>query len=106
MRASKAPDKWQLVLDALSLGDEELANKLVIKYQFDKDSPEHRQINASGYTYVAKDTEDKVYSSTNASELSRRIGKVSSYVNAMITKRNGSPVSSGDFKGWVFWKEK
>ena len=34
MRASKAPEQWQQVLDAVNRDDYELANKLAVKYGF------------------------------------------------------------------------
>lgn len=105
MRATDAPDKWQLVLDALSVGDIKLANELAVKFEFDKDKQDQRGVKTSGYTYFARDAKGSVYSNTNASALSRRLGKTSSYVAAMICKRKGRPVSNGDLKGWVFWKE-
>ena len=105
MRASELPEKWQLVLDALSLGDIELAHRLVVKFEFDKDKQDQRGVKTSGYTYFARDTKGRVYSNTNASALSRRLGKASSYVTVMIRKQKGRPVSRGDLKGWVFWKE-
>ena len=105
MRASELPDKWQLVLDALSLGDIELAHRLAIKYEFDQNKQIQKSGRKSGYTYFAKDAEGKIHSSTNSAELSRRIGKATSYVTVMIRKQKGRPVSRGDLKGWVFWKE-
>ncbi|WP_373786525.1 hypothetical protein [Jeotgalibaca porci] len=105
MRATQAPEKWQLVLNALNTGNIELAHKLAIKFEFDKDHQVERRGRTSGYTYFARDTEGKVYSNTNASALSRQFGKVSSYVTAMIGKRKGRPVLNGDLKGWTFWKE-
>lgn len=105
MRATEAPDKWQLVLNALNIGDLELAHRLVVKFEFDKDKQYQRRVKTSGYTYFARDTKGRVYSNTNASALSRQFGKVSSYVTSMIGKRKGRPVLNGDLKGWVFWKE-
>ena len=104
MRASEAPDKWRLVLDAINRDDYDLANKLAVKFGFDKDRQEQRG-RRTIYTYFAKDTTGKVYSNANASELSMELGKARSYVSATIANREGIPVTSGDLEGWVFWKE-
>lgn len=105
MRASRALEKWQLVLNALNIGDIELAHRLAVKFEFDKDKQDQRGFETSGYTYFARDAKGRVYSNTNASALSRQFGKTSSYVASMICKRKGRPVSKGDLKGWKFWKE-
>lgn len=105
MRASEAPDKWQLVLDALSVGDIKLANELAVKFEFDRSRQKEQRSRRSIYTYFAKDTTGKVYSNTSASELSKEFGKAPNYVSSMISQRKGRPVTSGELKGWVFWKE-
>ena len=105
MRASEAPEKWQLVLDALSVGDIKLANELAVKFGFDRNRQKEQKSRRSFCTYFAKDTTGKVYSNTKASELSKKFGKAPNYVSSMISKREGRPVTSGELKGWVFWKE-
>jgi len=108
MRASEAPDKWKLVLDTINRDDYDLANELAVKFEFDRDRQREQENRGrrSIYTYFVKDTTGKVYSSTNSSELSKKFGKAPSYVRSMVAKRKGRPVTSGEFKGWVFWKEK
>ena len=105
MRASELPEKWKLVLDAINRDDYDLANDLAVKFEFDRDRQQEQRGRRSNYTYFAKDTTGKVYSSTNASKLSKKFGKARSYVGAMIANREGRPVTSGDLEGWVFWKE-
>ena len=105
MRASKAPEKWQLVLDAANRADYKLANELAVKFEFDRDSHPEQKSRRSIHTYFAKDAEGKVYSNAKASELSKEFGKAPNYVSSMIVKRKGRPVASGELKGWVFWKE-
>ena len=105
MRASELPEKWQLVLDAINRDDYDLASKLAVRFEFDRDRQREQRGRKSIYTYFAQDTTGKVYSNANASELSRKLGKAPSYVAATVANREGRPVMSGDLEGWVFWKE-
>ena len=112
MRATQAPDKWKLVLDAISDDDYELANKLAVKYNFASrvykesvvDDVRHRPLKGD---YVAMDPDGKVYCHEFSSVLSKYLGLSSSYVAMALPRleKHDGYSQSGKMKGWRFWKE-
>jgi len=114
MRASKAPEKWQLVLNAINQDDYELANKLAIKYNFASkakvkeekvyDDVRHTPLKGD---YVAMDPDGKMYSHEFAAALSTYLGLSHSYVAVAISRleKYDGYSRSGKMKGWKFWKE-
>ena len=112
MRATQAPDKWELVLDAISDGDYELANKLAVKYKFASkvyknksvDDVRHRPLKGD---YVAMDPDGNVYCHELASVLSRYLGLSNSYVSMALPRleKHDGYSQSGKLKGWKIWKE-
>ena len=114
MRASKAPDKWKLVLDALNKNDYELANKLAIKYKFVSKTHEEKIVTIDDIRhtplkgdYVAMDPDGKMYCHEFAARLSTYLGLSHSYVATSIGRleANGGVSRAGKVKGWKFWKE-
>ena len=112
MRATQAPDKWKLVLDAVNDDDYELANKLAVKYSFASainkekatDDVRHKPLQGD---YVAMDPDGKMYCHVHASAVSRHLGLSFSYVGSAIPRleKHGGAVQRGKMKGWKFWKE-
>ena len=112
MRASKAPDKWKLVLDAVNKNDYDLANKLAIKYKFASKVKEEKVYDDVRHEvlkgdYVAMDPDGKMYCHEFAAALSRYLGLAHSYVASAIGRleAHGGVSKSGRLKGWTFWKE-
>ena len=113
MRASRAPEQWQQVLDALNKNDYELANKLAFKYNFainDKKEKAYNDIRHEPLKgdYVAQSPDGKMYCHEIASRLSISLGLSRSYVACAIGRlgANDKSPKSGRVKGWKFWKEK
>ena len=112
MRASKAPEQWKLVLDAVNNDDYELANKLAVKYQFASEVHKEKAIDdirdepVPG-DYVAMDPDGKMYCHVHASAVSTHLGLSFSYVGSAIARRGGrgATVTKGKMKGWKMWKE-
>lgn len=113
MRASRAPEKWKLVLNAINQDDYELANKLAIKYNFAGKAHEEKVIDGIRHEplkgdYVALDPDGNIYCHERASVLSGYLGMVHSYVVVAIPRleRHGGVAKKGRMKGWTFWREK
>lgn len=110
MRATQAPEQWQLVLDAVNAGNYELANELVVKYKFvgevSNGNDFIRDIPLKG-DCVAMDTDGKIYCHESGRALSRHLGLSPSYVNSAIIRleKYGGLSLSGRMEGWKFWKE-
>ena len=112
MRATQAPDKWKLVLDAISDDDYELANKLAVKYKFSSgvykekavDDVRHRPLKGD---YVVMDPDGNVYCHEFSSVLSRYLDLSNSYVSTALPRleKHDGYARSGKMKGWKFWKE-
>lgn len=112
MRATQAPDKWKLVLNAINQDDYKLANKLAVKYNFASEIKKEKVVEDVRHTplkgdYVAMDPDGKMYCHEIASDLSRYLGLSISYVGSAIPRleRYGGAVKKGKMKGWKFWKE-
>ena len=112
MRASRAPEKWQFILDAVNQDDYDLANKLAIKYKFAIKANEEKTVDNVRHTplkgdYVAMDPDGKMYCHEFAAALSRYLGLTHSYVAGAIGRleKHGGYSRSGNMKGWTFWKE-
>ena len=112
MRATQAPEQWQLVLDAINQDDYELANNLAVKYNFASKANEEEATVVVRHSplkgdYVAMDPSGKMYCHKFGSALSSYLGMVHSYVAVSIPRleRHGGVVKKGKMKGWKFWKE-
>lgn len=110
MRASKAPDKWQLVLNAINQDDYELANQLAIKYNFASKAHEEKVVDNVRHEpllgdYVAMDPNGTMYCHEFGGALSRYLGLAHSYVGSAAARLDGNAVIKGKMKGWKFWKE-
>ncbi len=116
MRASHAPEKWKLVLDALNKNDYDLANKLAIKYKFAsktiKEEEEEIVYDDIRYEpkkgdYVAQSPDGKLYCHEVSAALSRYLGFSDSYVGTAASrlKKHGGIAKSGKMKGWRIWKQ-
>ena len=112
MRASKAPEKWQLVLNAINQDDYELANQLAIKYNFASKASEKKVYDIRHEPekgdYVAQSPDGKIYCHEFAAALSKYLGLSHSYVASAIGRleEHGGVSRSGRVKGWKFWQEK
>lgn len=113
MRARHAPDKWQLVLDAINRDDYDLANKLAVKYNFASKVHKEKVVDDVRHTpvsgdYVAKSPDGKMYCHEFAAALSTYLGLSHSYVASAIGRleARGGVSKSGRVKGWKFWQEK
>lgn len=113
MRASRAPEQWQQVLDALNKNDYDLANKLAIKYKFASKDNQEKTYNDIRHEplkgdYVAQSPDGKLYCHEIASRLSISLGLSRSYVACAIGRLgpNDRSPKSGRVKGWKFWQEK
>ena len=112
MRASKAPEQWQLVLNAINQDDYELANQLAIKYNFASKASEEKIVDNIRHDpvkgdYVAQSPDGKIYCHEFAAALSTYLGLSHSYVASAIGRLEayGGVSRSGRVKGWKFWKE-
>ena len=113
MRASRAPEQWQEVLNAINKDDYELANKLAIKYRFASrvkeetvyDDVRHEPLKGD---FVAMSPDGTMHCHEFARALSRHIGLSESYVGAMVKRlaKHGGLSTSGVMKGWRFWVQK
>ena len=114
MRASQAPEKWQLVLDAINKDDYELANKLAVKFKFaikaNKEERTYEDIRHEPLKgdYVAQSPEGDIYCHEFAAVLSRYLGLSHSYITCAIGRleASGGVSMAGRVKGWKFWQEK
>jgi len=115
MRASKVPEQWQQVLDALNKNDYELANKIAVKYKFASKTIKEEEINYDDIRhipkkgdYVAQSPNGDIYCHEFSGALSRYLGFSHSYVGTAISrlKKYDGITKSGKMKGWKFWKEK
>ena len=111
MRASKAPEKWQQVLNAINQDDYELANQLAIKYNFAIKASEKKVYDIRHEVlkgdYVAQRPDGKIYCHEFAAALSTYLGLSHSYVASAIGRleAHGGVSRSGRVKGWKFWQE-
>ena len=112
MRASRAPEKWQLVLNAINRDDYELANKLAVKYNFASKVKEETVYDDVRHTplkgdYVAQSPDGKIHCHEFAGALSRYLGLSHSYIGGAVIRleKHGGYSRSGNMKGWTFWKE-
>lgn len=113
MRASHAPEQWQLVLDAISDDDYELAHKLAVKYNFaSKDDKEDITVDVRHTPlkgdYVAMSPDGKMYCHESGNALSIYLGLAHSYVGVSVPRleKRGGLVIKGVMKGWKLWREK
>ena len=108
MRASKAPEQWQQVLDAVNRDDYELANKLAVKYGFGSAVNKEKIVDNIRHTplkgdYVAQSPDGKMYCHERANALSMHLGLSFSYVASAIKRlgRQGGYSQSGKVKGYL-----
>ncbi len=105
MRASKAPEQWNKLLEAVKANDYELAHKICVTYGFDGRVVTLEKPEVPFGHYAAMSPEGEVIHNEFASVLSRSLGFSSSYITMKIRETKGNPLKQGKMKGWVFWQE-
>jgi len=114
MRASKAPEQWQQILDAVNKNDYDLANKIAVKYKFAIKANKEEEIVYDDIRheplkgdYVAQSPDGKLYCHKVSAALSRYLGFSASYVGTAASrlKKHGGIAKSGKMKGWRIWKQ-
>ncbi len=100
MRATKAPEQWRTLLNAVANNDYDLAHHICVTYKFNKDNRTTYKVQMR--SYVAKSPKGEITHHESVMALARHVEFSESHLRMVVRESGkGIPLTKGGLAGWL-----